>query len=125
MCNLKAKPLRGVESNGMIVCGSRVLDEEKKTKLVRLLEVLALLDLRYPFLLTKVQVPDAKPGTRVSWKGESEGVVPDEQVSASKLGKLLGQLRTDADGNVVFGAMHAIVEGKQVTCKQIPNGVVG
>lgn len=39
MCNLKAKPLRGVESNGMIVCGSRTLDEEKKTKLVRLLEV--------------------------------------------------------------------------------------
>ncbi len=91
----------------MIVCGSRVLDEEKKTKLVRLLEV-----------------PEAKPGSKVVWTGEA-AVTPDEQVSASKLGKLLANLKTDDKGNVVFGAFQATVGGHVVTCKEIPNGVVG
>jgi hypothetical protein len=46
-------------------------------------------------------------------------------VSASKLTKLLAQLKTDETGNVVFNAFHAQVDGVAVTCKEIPNGVVG
>ncbi len=110
MCNLKEKPLRGVNSNGMIVCASKQLDE--KSKLVRLLSISA----------------DAKPGTPVVWRGEAERVQPDPApVAAAKLGKLLKELRTDEHGQVVFGpsAFQAVVAGQVVTCLQVPNGNVG
>lgn len=92
------------------MCGSKPIDD--KTKIVRLLEI----------------PPDAKPGTRVTWVGEAADVQPDPApVSAAKLGKLLKELRTDAKGNVVFGASgwQATVDGHSVTCKEIPDGHVG
>ncbi len=109
MCNLKEKPLRGVNSNGMICCAS-ITQGDSKT--VRLLDI----------------APDVKPGTRVQWAGEADGVKVDAApMAAKKLTKLLGGLRTDGEGNVVFGehAFRAHVDGKPVTCKSIPNGVVG
>ena len=110
MCNLKAKPLRGVNSNGMIACVSRALDDNKK--LVRLLQVSG----------------DAKPGERVTWHGEAADVQPDATpIATNKLTKLLKELRTNDKGEVVYGAAGwtAVAGGHPVTCKEIPNGVVG
>jgi aminoacyl tRNA synthase complex-interacting multifunctional protein 1 len=109
MCNLKEKPLRGVNSNGMICCAS-ITEGEKKT--VRLLEISS----------------TAKRGERVQWAGEPEGVLADETpIAAKKLTKLLGGLRTDAQGVVVFGeeGFKAHAGGQPITCKAIVNGVVG
>lgn len=108
MCNLKEKPLRGVPSNGMICCGSTVGADGKKT--VRLLEV-----------------PDVAPGTRVVW-GDADAPEPDAApVSNSKLGKLLKEFKTDANGTVVWGADGLVGKagGVVITCKELPNGVVG
>jgi tyrosyl-tRNA synthetase len=108
MCNLKEKPLRGVPSNGMICCGQLALEDGSKK--VRLLEV-----------------PDVAPGTRVEW-GEGDQVAADPTpIAQKKLVKLLGQLKTDKDGAVVFGEKSiACHVGKEaVTCKELPNGVVG
>ncbi len=94
----------------MIVCASKPLEGNKK--LVRLLQVSS----------------EAKPGARVSWRGEAADVQPDPApISANKLTKLLKELRTDDKGDVVFGAAGwtAVAGGHPVSCKDIPNGVVG
>lgn len=112
MCNLKEKPLRGVKSNGMIVCASREDPEGPGGRRVALLDI----------------PKTSKAGARVAWRGEQEGVVPDAApIAANKLTKLLGALKTDAEGKVVFGEQGwvATVDGEQITCKQIPNGTVG
>jgi len=109
MCNLKEKPLRGVNSNGMICCAS-IQEGEKRT--VRLLDI----------------SDTAKPGDRVAWHGEEAGVVADPTpISANKLTKLLKGLRTDVEGHVVFGeqGFKANTNGHPITCKALPNGVVG
>ena len=114
MCNLAAKPLRGVNSNGMIVCASKPNEADPAKKTVHLLEIDA----------------GAKPGTRVVWEGLEGDVQPDPApVSGSKLGKLLKELRTDETGTVVFGAganaVRASAAGKPIACKKLPNGTVG
>lgn len=106
MCNLKEKPLRGVPSNGMIVCASQAKEDGSKT--VRLLDV-----------------PDVPVGSRVVW---GEEVAPDAAPLANKkLARLLGGMRTDADGNMVWGDdnVAASVDGKAIACKELPNGNVG
>lgn len=109
MCNLKEKPLRGVNSNGMICCASSTVGDKKT---VRLLEISS----------------TAKAGDRITWAGEPAGIQADPTpISGGKLGKLLKELRTDAEGNVVFGAesWKAQASGVDITCKEITNGVVG
>ena len=109
MCNLKEKPLRGVASNGMIMCAVKL--DAAGAKVVRLLEVPA----------------GAIPGTRVLWGGVEDVAADPTPVSNGKLAKLLKLFRTDANGAVVWGeeGLAGSAAGEAITCREMPGATVG
>lgn len=109
----------------MICCASRTEGDNK----VRRSLFFFLLALTLSQTVRLLEIPEsAKPGDRVVWRGETAGVEADPTpIAPKKLTRLLGGLRTDAAGAVVFGdaAWPATVNGAPITCKEIVNGVVG
>lgn len=102
MCNLQKKPLKGIESHGMIVLASTS-------------EQVALLDIP----------DDAVPGDRVTWTGEPEGITPDQpHISQNRTKKLIAKLSTDDAGQVVWNSFPATVRGTVITCTVLPNANV-
>jgi aminoacyl tRNA synthase complex-interacting multifunctional protein 1 len=88
VANMKAKPLMGVPSHGMVLCASVDVEAdaeggEKTTK------------------LELVPIPaGATPGERISIGAELSAEAPGV---TKKMTDLLAPLRTDADGNVLWG----------------------
>jgi len=90
VCNLKPRPLKGVESNGMVLAAS----DAGKT-VVKLVEAVG------------------APGERVKFGGKTGEAAQPQVVNKKKiLETVLAGLGTDADGKVVFkddkGAAHAM-----------------
>ena len=104
VANLEPRKMRGVTSEGMVLCAS---DAEKKT--VKLLDV-----------------PEGVPnGERITFPGH-EG--PAEPVLKKKLAKhyddVAPLLKTNADGVACFGDLPFVSSKGPIACATMPNGIV-
>merc|ERR1719245_2233086 len=105
LCNLKPAKMRGVESNGMVLCGSR---EEPKE-----VEPLA-------------PPPGSKPGDKVLVEGYETGA-PDDVLNPKKKvwEKLAADLKTsEAEGLAQWQGNNLMVAGHPVTCPGVKNAPI-
>lgn len=105
LCNLKPAKLRGIESNGMVLC-CKIEEEEK-------LETLA-------------PPADAAPGERILIENYEDGK-PDEVLNPKKKvwEKLSVDLKTNADCVAQWQGNNLLTKsGGKVTTKAIPNCLI-
>jgi len=105
LCNLKPAKMRGVESNGMVLCGSR---EEPKE-----VEPLA-------------PPPGSKPGDKVLVEGYETGAADDVLNPKKKVWeKLAADLKTsEAEGLAQWQGNNLVVAGQPVTCPGVKNAPI-
>lgn len=104
LCNLKPAKMRGVESNGMVLCGSR---EDPKE-----VEPLA--------------APEgSQPGDKVTVEGYEDGL-PDEVLNPKKKvwDQLAVDLKTSGDGVAQWQGNNLLTSKGKVTCVNVKNAPI-
>jgi len=104
LCNLKAAKMRGVESNGMVLCGSR---EDPKE-----VEPLA-------------PPPGSQPGDKVYVEGYETGN-PDEVLNPKKKvwDQLAVDLKSNGEGLAQWQSNNLLTDKGQVTCAGVKNAPI-
>eukprot|EP00672_Neobodo_designis_P026177 CAMPEP_0174832528 /NCGR_PEP_ID=MMETSP1114-20130205/3724_1 /TAXON_ID=312471 /ORGANISM="Neobodo designis, Strain CCAP 1951/1" /LENGTH=408 /DNA_ID=CAMNT_0016066387 /DNA_START=27 /DNA_END=1253 /DNA_ORIENTATION=+ len=106
VANMKPKPLMGVPSHGMVLCASVDVEADAGEKTTK---------------LELVPIPEgAAPGERISIGGSLSAEAPGV---TKKMTELLAPLRTDAQGNVLWGEQPLAVAAGALR-SSIPAAVV-